>query len=291
MLLVRTSLAKNHSVINEGFVVHGTLYEREHEMDIEKCYLTKNDCYQTGQKITPKGIMVHSTGANNTELRRYVQPDDGILGKNNNGNDWNQSGLDVCVHAFIGTDKNGRVRCYQTLPFDYRGWHAGGDANNTHISFEICEDDLTNQNYFDSVYDTALELCTYLCKIYKIEPKNVICHSEGYNSGIASNHADVMHWFPKHGKSMDTFRSDLQKKLSQEDDNMTETEVKKIAQELINRNIEENYRTIQDVPTWGKATIEKLLQKGVLAGDGAGLNISYTMLRILVILNALGKLD
>ena len=37
----------------------------------------------------------------------------------------------------------------------------------------------------------------------------VICHSEGYKRGIASNHADVMHWFPKHGKSMDTFRSDV----------------------------------------------------------------------------------
>jgi cell division septation protein DedD len=39
----------------------------------------------------------------------------------------------------------------------------------------------------------------------------VICHSEGYKRGIASNHGDVMHWFPKHGKSMDTFRADVAK--------------------------------------------------------------------------------
>lgn len=31
--------------------------------------------------------------------------------------------------------------------------------------------------------------------------------------GIASNHADVMHWFPKHGKSMDTFRVDVKSGL------------------------------------------------------------------------------
>ena len=31
---------------------------------------------------------------------------------------------------------------YQTLPWDHRGWHAGGSANNTHIGFEICEDAL-----------------------------------------------------------------------------------------------------------------------------------------------------
>ncbi len=37
--------------------------------------------------------------------------------------------------------------------------------------------------------------------------KHIICHSEGCKLGIASNHGDVMHWFPKHGKSMDTFRA------------------------------------------------------------------------------------
>lgn len=44
--------------------------------------------------------MVHSTGANNPNLRRYVQPDDGVLGVNSNQNDWNRPGLEVCVHAF-----------------------------------------------------------------------------------------------------------------------------------------------------------------------------------------------
>ena len=32
---------------------------------------------------------------------------------------------------------------------------------------------------------------------------------------IASTHADVMHWFPKHGKSMDTFRSDVKALLNE----------------------------------------------------------------------------
>ena len=52
-----------------------------------------------------------------------------------------------------------------------------------------------------------MELCVYLCKQYGLTEKNIICHSEGYKLGIASNHGDVMHWFPKHGKSMDTFRA------------------------------------------------------------------------------------
>ena len=51
-------------------------------MELKKCILTKNNCYKKGQKINPKGIVVHSTGANNPNLKRYVQPDDGLLGKN-----------------------------------------------------------------------------------------------------------------------------------------------------------------------------------------------------------------
>ena len=49
----------------------------------------------------------------------------------------------------------------------------------------------------------------YLSKLYGLTEKNIICHCEGYKQGIASNHGDVMHWFPKHGKSMDTFRADV----------------------------------------------------------------------------------
>ena len=41
-------------------------------MNLHKLILTNNDCYKAGKTITPKGIMVHSTGANNPNLKRYV---------------------------------------------------------------------------------------------------------------------------------------------------------------------------------------------------------------------------
>ena len=163
-------------------------------------------------------IMVHSTGANNPWLKRYVGPDDGLLGKNQYNNHWNQDkpgGWQVCVHAFIGKLADGSIATYQTLPWNHRGWHAGGSANNTHIGFEICEDGLTDASYFSAVYKEAVELCVYLCKQYGLTERNIICHSEGYKLGIASNHGDVMHWFPKHGKSMDTFRADVKAGLAE----------------------------------------------------------------------------
>ncbi|MDU6876680.1 MAG: N-acetylmuramoyl-L-alanine amidase [Clostridium botulinum] len=189
-------------------------------MKLYKLILTNNACYKAGKTIKPKGIMVHSTGANNPWLKRYVGPDDGLLGKNQYNNHWNRDkpgGRQVCVHAFIGKLADGSIATYQTLPWNHRGWHAGGDANNTHIGFEICEDGLTDASYFSAVYKEAVELCVHLCKLYGLSEKDILCHSEGYKQGIASNHADVMHWFPKHGKTMDTFRVDVKKLLNEED--------------------------------------------------------------------------
>ena len=181
-------------------------------MNLHQCILTENPCYKEGRKIIPRGIMVHSTGANNPNLRRYVGPDDGLLGVNIYGNHWNNGSAEICVHAFIGKLKDGTVATYQTLPWDHRGWHAGGAANNTHISFEICEDALQDGGYFGQVYREAVELCAYLCKLYDLDPLAdgvLIDHAEGYQRGLASNHGDIAHWWPKFGKSMDSFRAEV----------------------------------------------------------------------------------
>lgn len=184
-------------------------------MDLRKLILTKNRCYKIGKKTKKKGVMWHSTGANNPNLKRYVGPDDGALGKNSNNNHWNAyqpGGRNVCVHAFIGLLKNGKVATYQTLPWEMRGWHAGGTGNNDYIGFEICEDNLKDKSYFEKVYKEAVELTAYLCELHGWNPKGknvIICHAEGHKLGIASNHGDVLHWFKKHGKTMDDVRNDV----------------------------------------------------------------------------------
>ena len=195
-------------------------------MNLKKLILTENECYKVGQKIKPKGIMVHSTGANNPYLRRYIGPDDGLLGENQYNNHWNQlrpGGKQVCAHAFIGKLKNGSIATYQTLPWEHRGWHAGGDANDSHIGFEICEDNLSDSSYFSAVYKEATELCAHLCKLYGLTENDIIGHYEGYQKKIASNHGDPRHWFSRHGKSMNTFRGDVKKLLT-----VPESETKKL---------------------------------------------------------------
>lgn len=201
-------------------------------MNLHKLLFTNSYVYKNCPNMSKiLGIMVHSTGCNNPNLRRYVGPDDGLLGPTSSMN-WNQYTINgqvykVNVHAFIGKLKDGSIATYQTQEWNKKCNHCGvgttgKSANTNYISFEICEDSTDNKEYFDKVYREAVELCAYLCEKFKLDPlKNIICHSEGYTKGIASNHKDVMHWFVKHGKTMNNFRVDVYNEM--EDNNMDDT--------------------------------------------------------------------
>ena len=227
--------------------------------------LTKNSCYKASRKITPRGVMVHSTGANNPRLSRYV-PGNEDIGYNTGGNHWDMEGVGACVHAFIGKLADGSVGVVQTLPWNRRGWHAGkgsrGSANDTHISFEICEDGLQDASYFEAVYQAAVELTADLCKQYGLDPMKdgvVICHSEGHSRGIASNHADVMHWFPIHGKSMDTFRADVTRTMEGEDE-MTQEQFDAMMENYLARRAEKS------ADTWATTGLTQAKAKGITDG-------------------------
>ena len=252
-------------------------------MNLHKLYLTKNDCYRAGVSMKPKGIMVHSTGCNNPNLRRYVGPDDGLLGPGSNH--WNQpqpDGRKVCVHAFIGKLADGTIATYQTLPWNMRGWHAGGAANNAHIGFEICEDGLTDASYFFAVYQEAVELCAYLCKLFDLTEKHIICHYEGYQQGLATPHIDPTHWFPKFGKTMGDFRAAVRAGLEEEEPMTRETFDQLMASWLARNN--PGYKTLTDVPAYWQAETKALQEAGAIRGSGsAELDISRETLKAAVI--------
>ncbi len=235
-------------------------------MRLYKAMLTHNDCYLRGRTIRPQGVMVHSTGANNPYLRRYVAPDDGRLGTPSSRH-WNQSGVGACVHAMIGKAADGSVCTYQTLPWNMRGWHCGRSGNDTHIAFEICEDSLTDKGYFQATYQAAVELTAYLCKRFGLNPLAdgvVLCHSEGYARGIASNHADVLHWWRKFGVSMDDFRADVAAALKGGERDLTEQEVRAIVREEL--AAAQSERDKLPVSNWAKEGLEKAKAAGITDG-------------------------
>lgn len=245
---------------------------------IKQDFMTQNQCYLSGKTITPKGIMVHSTGT------------PGLMAQDLRDR-WDDESKEVSVHAMVDDSVT-----IQALPWTAKAWHCAGSGNSTHIAFEICEpqearligvnwvaqkrggespipwaitriqqelvargydpkgvdgkfgpgceaavmafqkdagltvdgsvgkatlaalaeregsymayDPAETEDYFAAVWDRAVALCAHLCKEYGLDPEqDILCHAEGYQQGIANNHADVLHWFPLHGYSMDDFRT------------------------------------------------------------------------------------
>lgn len=182
-------------------------------MEITKNILTKNPCYKAGKTIKVKGLMLHSVGCSQPSATAFMK-------------NWNTADAKVCVHGFIDGN-TGAV--YQTLPWNHRGWHCGGNANGTHIGIEMCEPDcikytsgakFTCSNkerataMVERTYKSAVELFAHLCKEYSLNPLAegvILAHSEGHDKGLASNHADPEHLWKglKLPYTMDGFRADV----------------------------------------------------------------------------------
>lgn len=165
---------------------------------IKQTFLTQNDCFNDGRYFTPSGLMLHSVGCGYSSAQRFVDA-------------YNRPNFDACVHGFIDSN-TGDV--YQTLPWNKRGWHAGGSANNTHIGVEMCESefltyvpktaqfsiDIPNikkaQAQLTLAYYSAVSLFAMLCNKFNLDPLKdgvVISHFEGGKRGVASDHVDPEH--------------------------------------------------------------------------------------------------
>ena len=199
-------------------------------MKIIKYFNMNNPCYKNNvnkadsrytvfQTRGPQGLMLHSVGCSQPNAKVFADR-------------WNRSGIEVAVHAVLQAD--GTV--YQCLPWNYRGWHAGSTANNTHIGVEMTEpsqitytsgstftvsDKAAAQEQAKGTYQTAVALFAQLCKEYSLDPLGdgvIISHHEGYLRGVASDHGDPEHLWKGLGLSytMDGFRKDVKAAMSEE---------------------------------------------------------------------------
>ena len=197
------------------------------------CMQTTSRCYKNTKTMTVKGVLWHSTAANNPYLKRYVQPSDnasdreywlGLLGKNAHNNDWNHTDRQAGMNCWVGKLADGTVTTVQTMPWNYRPWGCGsgknGSCNSGWIQFEICEAALDDKKYFEAIYKEACEITAYLCDMYNLDPHGtatlngvkvpvILCHADSHKLGLGNNHSDIYHWFKKHGKDMDDVRNDV----------------------------------------------------------------------------------
>lgn len=194
-------------------------------------YLTRNDCYNSGKRINPVGIQIHTigTGQNTgSSLLSY----------------WNQPGLDCCVHYVCDAETVGLA--YQLMPENYYSWADGGYGNRNLITIEQMESDYikytSGANYrIDNLekfkadilrsYQTCVELCASICKRKGWNPNTklsnglylISSHNEGRLLGVSSAHVDPDHVWSKFGLSMNRFRNDVKQMIETGDFNSAQT--------------------------------------------------------------------
>ena len=183
-----------------------------------EAYARNNGAFRAARPMpsgSPVGIIIHSTGVDNPNLRRYVNAPN-LCGENPWKNYFDRADSDVCPHAVIGLDKSGEVRAAKLLPWNVCCWGCGDGSkgsynyNPAYIQIEIAEDALNDREYFNKAFGLAVQLCQRLMKNYpSIKPVNIVSHHEAHLRGYASNHADCDHWLRKFGLNMDWFRAQV----------------------------------------------------------------------------------
>lgn len=235
-------------------------------MNIIEVFTTGNKCYQAAIPLYPQGLMLHSIGTPQPSAAALVRYFD----------QYQPGGQSVCVHAFVQAD--GTV--YQTLPWEMRGWHCGGAANDTHIGVEMTEPDVS-MSYAEAAeqitgtYHAAVELFAQLCGVYGLDPLAdgvIIGHAEGHRRGVASNHADPELLWQQYrtGCTMDGFRRDVAEAMAKED----REEVPDMPR----------YDSVAEMPQWARADAQRLINRGALQGNTDGkLDVSEDMLRTMIV--------
>lgn len=242
------------------------------ESHMEVKYATSNGAYQAGRKINPQGCVNHSVGC--------AQPSVDVF-----FNLMNKSSAGWGVNALLGDFHKGDGRILVVLPLDARPWGCGsgskGSWNNTKVQWEVCEpaghtyaggtmiayDVAKNQVYFDRMWKMLVAWNVYLVKKFGYDINGISDHAESYRAGYGSNHSDMGQWLPKHGKSMDALRQEVQTILNgSEDDDMDVKRFEELFLEM-RMGLQDN-----DAGTYSNEARNWATSSGLIAGNGTEIN-------------------
>lgn len=242
------------------------------ESHMEVKYATSNGAYQAGRKINPQGCVNHSVGC--------AQPSVDVF-----FNLMNKSSAGWGVNALLGDFHKGDGRILVVLPLDARPWGCGsgskGSWNNTKVQWEVCEpaghtyaggtmiayDVAKNQVYFDRMWKMLVAWNVYLVKKFGYDINGISDHAESYRAGYGSNHSDMGQWLPKHGKSMDALRQEVQAILNgSEDDYMDVKRFEELFLEM-RKGLQDN-----DAGTYSNEARNWATSSGLIAGNGTEIN-------------------
>ena len=217
-----------------------------------------------------------------------------------------------------GIAKDGAIALI--CPESDRSWCSSNAANDHRaITIEVSSEAVHPYKVTDASYKALLNLLTDICKrngktklVWFGDKAKTLAYTPMAGEMVMTVHR----WFANKACPGDylynmhpQIAAEVNKRLNKkEDPDMTEEQTRKIAKEAADKAlvtatklITETtkglsapivYKTFNDLPKdWGRATVQKLLDKDLLQGTKDGLNISYDLLRALVILDRAGLFD
>ena len=225
--------------------------------------------YRKGREFAINWICLHFTSGN------------GDTAQNNADYFAREGGLNASAHYFVDTE-----RIVQSVKDGDTAWHCGrerggsyyNDCRNANsIGIEMCS---VNRNGVyvipEDTMKRAAKLTRELMAKYHVPVSRVCRHYD-------VTHKDCPEPWVRNPQLWQKFKDMLTEK---EVEDMTEAQTRNIAkQEIANaEKAKKVYDTVDAVPAWGKATVQKLVNKGFLQGDDKGkLALTTDLLRLLVI--------
>ncbi len=191
------------------FVVGWNLYIDDVEYKHLSRYQTENGCYKAAKPLLSiRGIVIFCTNCNEPHLRRYIDYHT-ELGFNKEKKHWNYPHNIDMPHEFIGYNKNEEIVIINTIPYGYSCFlneNTHSSVLDGYIKIYICREDSQNMDYFNNVVGGALvNLCSKLCKKYKLRPNDIILDAQSNDSinNICSE------WFSQNQYSINQLRFDV----------------------------------------------------------------------------------
>lgn len=173
-----------------------------------------------------------------------------------NGKYFAREHVGASAHYFV--DEGEIVR---SVPEEYVAWHCGGNyyrhpgcRNANSIGIEICTKEKNGTCWFaPEAMRLAKELVRSLMERYEVPAENVLRHYDVTGKICPAP-------FVGQGQTAwEQWKGGLRM-----------------------------YQSVEQVPDWAKETVERLVGRNLLTGDGENLNLSYDLVRVLVILDRAG---
>ena len=208
--------------------------------------------------------------------------------------------VDASAHYFVD-----EASIWQSVEDCNKAWHCGGGlqgsgghsfynicTNSNSIGIEMCvKKDGKGWYYEEKTLENTLDLVRYLMDKHNIPVSNVIRHYDVTGKLCPALYTDDNMW--QEFKNMIEEEIDMKEleKLQNQINEQTTTiaemgaVIMKLSNPMIYNYVDEN------MPDWAREAVKKAANKGVLRGNGEGLDLTYADLKFWTYMDRFGMLD